>query len=289
MDLIRLSSFAPVDNWGDALDEALKSAKKAPRHQEHNNSEPLDLRTSEVQDDSWSLNLETSQVGTFGPGAYSFSEALVRRVPSCPRFSRLERFKDPTLSQAAPPPAVPALVQEMEQDWGPRQGCRAPGGEVTLAGRRVKPLRHPRLHLGRCASSPSSLSQSGSAAQASMRWCPPRELGENDAHSHAGGSSGVPDLLPFIFHRTIGDKPPGCHSKNKQHTSGRVLFQAGSKDTLCHGRSPRLLSGLITGHPRGWARGRLQTSEASIVAAAQQGTQPETIVAQGARITMAMK
>jgi len=158
MDLLTLSSFAPVENWGDALDEALKAAKKASRHQDEtqNNLEPPDLQTSkeQVQDNSGSLNLQTSEAlrssgaGTLGPGAYSFSEALVRRAPSCPRFSRLERFKDPTLSQAAPPPAVPALVQEMEQDWGPRQGCRVPGSEVTLGGRRVKPLRHPRLHLG---------------------------------------------------------------------------------------------------------------------------------------------
>jgi len=178
--------------------------------------------------------------GPLGPGAYMYSEALTRANAPCPKFSRSERFKDPMLSHSTPA-AGGATCSELEAepvpDWGPRQGSR-PAEFCKVGGRIVRPLRHPRLKLGRSASSSSGLdlsatgSSGGAGPPPRCWWPPPREGGRL---SLAGGSESEVAPEGELPRRSPRCFPPGNHPRGRrgfQASAATLSAAAAREDTL---------------------------------------------------------
>lgn len=224
-DIMCVSSFHPVASWAEVFDEAHLATKMRQRP-------PQVLPIPALEEDDIPVGRPVAgwaaASGALGPGAYMYSERLCRRSSSVPSFGKGQRFKDPMLetkSAASTSISVGAAI-DAEVDWGPRQAGRAP---PNCGIRSVRPLRHPRVVVGRAASGPHQQLLLEDGGHCSLYW-PPK--------SHMTTCSLDPDgtMSPKADVRDIRKKclplPLGMHPRNRGHieASQATLEAAAARD-----------------------------------------------------------
>jgi len=227
-DIMLVSSFHPVPSWAEVLDEASVATKLRfqPR---------LPLPVPALLEDDIPVGRPAAgwgpASGALGPGAYIYSERLCRKCPSAPCIGKgAERFKDPMLetkSAATTDMSVGAAI-DAEVDWGPRQAGRAPAGSSTCV-RTVRPLRHPRLKLGRSPSGPHQQLLLEDGGHCSLYWPPKTHM--TTCSLDADGTMS-PKKNVYSIRKKCLPLPVGMHPKNRGHieASQATLEAAAARD-----------------------------------------------------------
>jgi len=147
-----VASYAPTVSWAGVLEDVEQRRRRLDER------ERIPIPSDEDEGEALPCT-SPSEERHLGPGEYTFSEKLVRRTVLCSKFASGKRFPEPEKpltppSQflAEPTPAAPAVSAP-----GRGRGLAA----EALPVRPVRPLRHPRLKLGRPASVSTLLPVSG--------------------------------------------------------------------------------------------------------------------------------